>query len=324
VPYDVFHVNQPHCYLAAKDHRRFRRPGVFIHRSHGLELRFNEAIEHWRRQWHEPEAKGLVRSLASRVVRNLLERHFYLAARYCDGTVVSSTGSHTFLTTRLGVAPERIGAIPQAVPDSYLSHPALDLDRDRLQRVLHVGELEFCKAPRLVAETFRSLAQRFPQARFTWVCGEARHDRARAMLGDLAGRCEFLPWRSQDDLRAIYDAHGIFIFPSLFEGFGKVFLEAMARGLCVVGSDEGGMPDIIRHGENGYLVPVGDGRQLTERVAMLLQDFDTAARVARSARATAQGYTWDVFASRLVAFYRSLIRLQEPERQRHNAPAQRS
>ena len=46
-----------------------------------------------------------------------------------------------------------------------------------------------------------------------------------------------------------------FLYSSLFEGFGKVALEAMARGLCVIASDVGSMRDVIHSGQDGVLIP---------------------------------------------------------------------
>ena len=62
----------------------------------------------------------------------------------------------------------------------------------------------------------------------------------------------------------VYDEHGVFLFPSFFEGFGKAFLEAMSRGLVVVASNNGGMRDVIKDGQSGFLVKTGDWRQMAD------------------------------------------------------------
>jgi glycosyltransferase involved in cell wall biosynthesis len=136
----------------------------------------------------------------------------------------------------------------------------------------------------------------------TWVCDRAHHATIRAMLSAGANaRLDLLHWTSQEELRSIYDAHGFFLFPSFFEGFGKAFLEAMSRGCVVVASDVGGMHDIIRHGENGVLVPPGDARALADAVQAI--DFDRAARMSAAAAQTAREYTWERVARETAAFY---------------------
>ena len=75
----------------------------------------------------------------------------------------------------------------------------------------------------------------------------------------------------------VYDRHGVFLFPSFFEGFGKAFLEAMSRGLVVIASDVGGMHDLIRDGENGFLVAPGDAAALAMRVPAARAEMATVA-----------------------------------------------
>ena len=80
----------------------------------------------------------------------------------------------------------------------------------------------------------------------TWVTSKLAHDQVLELLSETARpRVALLDWMPQKELLDVYDNHGIFVFPSFFEGFGKAFLEAMARGLCVVAADNGGASDVI-------------------------------------------------------------------------------
>jgi glycosyltransferase involved in cell wall biosynthesis len=308
--YDVVHVNQPHCWLAARDHRRAHRPGVFVQRSHGWELRANEALAHWRRRWNEPE-KRFPSSVLSALLRRLLDRHNRLAAHWCDGAIVSATQCRAYLIQRHGVAAERIACVPQAPPEDYRRVPLPAEDAARRERVLYVSQFAYFKAPRIVAEAMCRLVERFPQASFTWVCDPAHHEAVRALLGAAVPRVTLLGWMPQAQLRETYDRHGVFLFPSLFEGFGKVFLEAMARGLCVAASDEGGMRDVIRSGDDGLLVPVGDAAALADAAAKVMHDPALFSRMSGAARATALQYTWERVAGETAAFYERLLLLKQ-------------
>jgi glycosyltransferase involved in cell wall biosynthesis len=307
--YDVYHVNQPHCWLAAKDHQRTRRPGVFVQRSHGWELRSNEIIDQWRRRWKEPE-KRFPGSLLTAALRKLLDRNCHRAVCYCEGTIVSSSLCKEYLEARHRAAPERVACIPQAPPLSFAQAPARPASPERAMRVLYVAQFAYFKAPRVVAEAIALLAGRFPRYEFTWVCDAGHHDAVRALLGAAAPRCRLLTWMGQEALREIYDQHGVFLFPSLFEGFGKAFLEAMARGLCVAATKEGGMIDVIRHGDNGLLVPTGDAAALADAAASVMSDPARFARMSQAARETAVQYTWERVARETVAFYERLLALK--------------
>jgi glycosyltransferase involved in cell wall biosynthesis len=291
-PYDVFHVNQPHGFLAAK-----ARPDgtVFVHRSHGLEPRVERDLAPWR-----PKEK-----LASRAIAALLARHSRLIARYADGHIVSSGGDADFLRDELYVDQRRIAVIPQAAPDAFVQSPAPPMTQERLRRVLYVGQFAFVKAPAVAATIMSRLAGVRPELRFTWVCSRAHHTEVRALLGNTP--VDLLDWMPAETLRAIYDAHGIFLFTSYFEGFGKVFLEAMSRGLCVVSTRVGGAPDVIRSGDNGILVRVGDTDQAIAAIESLLAGFGAAARISANAAETARAYTWDRVARETAAFYERLL-----------------
>ena len=91
----------------------------------------------------------------------------------------------------------------------------------------------------------------------------------------------------------IYRAHDILIMPSLFEGFGKVWMEAMAEGTCVVGFAEGGLQDVARHEEHALLCDTGDTEALTALLHRALNDLDTTRQLGRRAQAQVRLFTWD-------------------------------
>jgi phosphatidylinositol alpha-1,6-mannosyltransferase len=100
----------------------------------------------------------------------------------------------------------------------------------------------------------------------------------RAWLEDLAEQngvnrhVHFLAELSYPELAACYSACEIFALPSKGEGFGLVYLEAMACGKPVIGGAHGGAPEIIEDGVTGYLVPHGDPMQLATSLEALLAD----------------------------------------------------
>ena len=75
-----------------------------------------------------------------------------------------------------------------------------------------------------------------------------------------------------DRLLALYHDADLFVMPSLGECFGIATVEAMAAGLPVIGSDVGGTADIIEPGGNGYITRAGDGADLAEAIAAVLDD----------------------------------------------------
>jgi len=305
--YDVVHVNQPHGFRAARAVHRLAPKTVFIHRSHGFELNVEETLRPWIDKFGSDERNALRRA-ATQALAPLLRRHSKAIAREADGHVVSSSIDAAFLIERMGVPREKIATIPQAAPDSFLETAAPPMTAQRLRRVLNVGQFAFVKGPMIAAAAMNQLAAAQPDLRFTWVCDRASEASIRALLtAEANAMLEVVPWTTQEALRDLYDAHGIFLFPSFFEGFGKAFLEAMSRGLCVAASNTGGMHDVITSGTDGVLVPPGDAHAVADSVLAIVHDPARASAMSDAAAVTARRYTWERVARELTALYENRL-----------------
>jgi glycosyltransferase involved in cell wall biosynthesis len=76
----------------------------------------------------------------------------------------------------------------------------------------------------------------------------------------------------------------VFLLPSELESFGLAALEAMACGVAVVGSDAGGLPEVVRHAETGYLLPVGDVDGMAARSIEILKDDEHRREMGQAGR----------------------------------------
>jgi D-inositol-3-phosphate glycosyltransferase len=127
--------------------------------------------------------------------------------------------------------------------------------------------------------------------------------REKLGLGQLVA---FLGRRDQDTLPYYYSAAEAVVVPSHYESFGLVALEAMACGTPVVASETGGLVFLVRDGETGFHVPVGDAPALAEKIDLLIRDEALRARLGRQARAYAQRFDWPIIADQIVELYKSL------------------
>jgi L-malate glycosyltransferase len=88
----------------------------------------------------------------------------------------------------------------------------------------------------------------------------------------------------QDNIEEMTAIADLYLLPSELESFGLSALEAMACGVPVIGSDAGGLPEVVTHGETGYLLPVGDIEGMAGRALELLRDKALHQRMAQAAR----------------------------------------
>ncbi|WP_334071554.1 MULTISPECIES: N-acetyl-alpha-D-glucosaminyl L-malate synthase BshA [Paenibacillus] len=93
----------------------------------------------------------------------------------------------------------------------------------------------------------------------------------------LEDRVHFLG--KQDDIAQVISMADVLLLPSEKESFGLVALEAMACGVPTVGSIAGGIPELVAHGETGFLAPIGDTRLMAEYCVSLLTDPELSGRV---------------------------------------------
>ncbi len=304
--FDIVHVNQSHGYLAAAMVKRMNNKTVFVHRSHGFESRVSTVLMPWKTQY--AKKRTFPRLAASKVMAKALEFNYRSIARHADGHIVSASLCADYLIDRCGVSAEKIAVIPQAPPKLYQDVLLPEFDAARLNRLLYVGQLDFFKAPMILAAAFERILELNPDATLTWLCNAQHHSEAASLLGKHArSKTRFIDWIEQDRLIEIYDNHGVFLFPSFFEGFGKVFLEAMSRGLAVIASEEGGAKDLIANSHDGYLVAVGDVEGIVAAYSRLHSNPLLAEKLGINARETAMSYTWDRVAKETVAFYNRLI-----------------
>jgi len=102
-------------------------------------------------------------------------------------------------------------------------------------------------------------------------------------------------------------ASDVFVLPSLSEGFPVVILEAMASGLPIVATKVGGLPEIIKDGENGFLVEPKNPKEIAEKVLLLLEDDELRERISRSFKEKVKNYSWESVVKRLEEVYQRCI-----------------
>jgi len=166
-----------------------------------------------------------------------------------------------------------------------LFHPGESRDDNRL---LFIGKLSEQKglARLLAAMTMMQTKPRLTVVGAGRLDDTALRERARALGVD--ERIEWLPILSQADLAVQYRRAAIHVIPALDEGLGLTAVESLLSETPVVGFDSGGLPDIVRDGETGRLVPPGDEPALAAALDELLTDAALRRRLGAQGRAHAE------------------------------------
>ncbi len=238
------------------------------------------------------------------------------AIRRVDALLAISRYTADQMVSAQKINPVRVSLLPLALdPDFWKCAQQVSEQRrptgfPRGRVVLTVTRLAAVDAYKGVDTLIQALA-RLPDETHLVVVGDG-DDRPRlealARAQGVAHRVHFSGALERDELVACYQHCDVFALPSKGEGFGLVFLEAMAFGKPVVGGAHGGTLDIIEHGSNGFLVPHGEVEQLAATLRRLLADPALCAEVGRRAREhVAQHYLFPQFAARLHAILDELL-----------------
>lgn len=274
-------------------------------------------------QWRHPEARNVITlhdatafrfpELHTPATRQLQRRKAAFARDSADLVIVISEATRRDVVEHLGLEPARVRRIYPGVDSVFrpvsdremLAQTLEHLGLDPGGYILHVGTIEPRKNLTRLVEAYARLDPAWGSMPRLVLAG-ARGWRARpvfervASLG-LAGSVVFLGEVPNRLLPALYTGALVFVYPSLYEGFGLPPLEAMACGTPVVTSNTSSLPEVV--GDAGVMVDPRDVDGLAGALDGLLAD--PAWRAALSARGLrrAASFTWDRAARETLAAY---------------------
>lgn len=216
---------------------------------------------------HTPDRPGPVATAKHR-----LNRHVFTHAAWCVGW---SRWVRDSFVADYGVEPDHTEVIPPGV-DTADWQPGAGSGGPGLRILFVGGDFERKGGPALL----RAFAQ-LPDDCELVVVTKSRVPRAdRVRVVDDLGP-------NDPRLVELFRTSDVFALPSLAEAFGIAAAEASAAGLPVVGSDVGGLPDIVEHGVTGFVVPPGDDGAIA-RALLLLGERETRDRMGAAARRRAE------------------------------------
>ncbi|MGB9631880.1 MAG: glycosyltransferase family 4 protein [Chloroflexaceae bacterium] len=214
----------------------------------------------------------------------------------------------------LGVAPERVVVTPNAVREHFRPPDPAVLGAFRARKglperfVLYVGTLEPRKNLTTLLEAYAEVAKQ--QAAPLLVGGgkgwlyDAVFQRLEAL--GLRERVRFVGYLDEEELPLWYAAATVFVFPSIYEGFGMPPLEAMACGTPVVASNTSSLPEVV--GDAGLTVSPYDPAALAAAISRVLDDADLRQELRERGLRQARAFSWRVTAERTLAAYEAAAR----------------
>ncbi len=233
----------------------------------------------------------------------------------------------------LSVPPDKVRVVPNGIdagrmacPDSAddlaLFRRRWALDSERI--ILFVGRLVREKGVEVLIDAMPRVVAACPEARAIVVGGGGSEGLAQRAKGAGVGeKMVFAGFLPDEDLARLYRVADVAVFPSLYEPFGIVVLEALAAGVPVVTSDIGGFREIVRHNETGIHTWADNPESLAWGICRVLSDPALAARLgSQGPEEVRQRYAWGGIAERTMGVYDEVVKgVHEGGAQQADGPA---
>jgi glycosyltransferase involved in cell wall biosynthesis len=176
---------------------------------------------------------------------------------------------------------------------------------DKTFRVIFAGGMSLRKGIHYLLQAFSEL--KLPQSEL-WLLGSMSKE-ARPFFNKYEGSFQYKGHIPQRDLYKYYSQGSVFVLFSIEEGLACVQAQAMACGLPVICSTNTGGQDIIREGQDGFILPIRDVKGLKEKLSYLYENPGICKAMGASARKRVrQDFSWDDYGNKIISRYADVLK----------------
>ena len=259
-------------------------------RKHGIQCIYELPIGHYRAYQRIVEEERQLRPEWTPTLAGLHDSPEKLARKdqeleRAESIFVASTFTARTLDTFPGPLTPRIYTVPYGAPP--LGPPRLPTKAQDPLRVLYVGSIGQRKG---ISYLFEAVDQLHVPYTLTLL---GRPVAMPKVMEKALSRFRFIESAPHAEVLRLMREHDVLVFPSLFEGFGLVILEAMAQGTVVVATPHTAAPDLLDDGRDGFIVPIRSAEAIAQRLTQLAENRGLLANMSEAAQRKASECTWE-------------------------------
>ncbi len=263
------------------------------------------------------EAKSLMGY--KKIYKDYVKRYFYYnitkifegkALRKLDFVICNSNYVASAINTNYKVPHMRLGVVPLTIALEEFQKEYKEVCTGK-PTILFIGNNFQEKGLPTLIKAGKFIVKDYPNATFL-VIGKDPYKTEMQKLSSklgIAGNVKFLGWVKHSEIINYYKSSDLYVMPSHVEGFGLVFLEAMACKIPVIGSNIGGIKELIQDCENGMLVDPFDYKGLSSSTIRILKDKSLRDKLIKNGLKTVSKYTKEAMIDKTMGVYNKLLRM---------------
>lgn len=216
---------------------------------------------------------------------------------------------------KIDVIPNGVSLKPSDAERAEIQAVRRHYANDHERLVFFVGRLVFEKGVDILLRALPHVLASHPHTIVVIAGRGPERDALAALAHDLgvASRVRFAGYISDEERNTLYQAADVAVFPSRYEPFGIVALEAMALGAPLVASGSGGLAEVVEHRQTGLLFHPGDPRSLAEQLIAALDSPSLCRAMShRALQVVTERYSWRRIAQQTLEVYRSVLEAAKP------------
>jgi glycosyltransferase involved in cell wall biosynthesis len=237
------------------------------------------------------------------------------SAKRADAVIAVSESTRQDAIRILNIPPEKITTTQLGTDPSF--KPSLDdLSREKViekydlpdKFILYVGLVEPRKNLPVLLNAYKKIVaggteyQLVIVGRYGWMYEDVIR---QIRVSNLENRVHLTGYVDYEDLPIVYNLASLFVYPTIYEGFGLPALEALACGTPVITTNVSSLPEIVD--EAGLLIPPDDVQSLYEAMKAVLEDHQLRQKLIRAGPIRAERFTWERTAEQTLQIYRQVL-----------------
>lgn len=229
------------------------------------------------------------------------------ACKFSDVIFVPSKYSKKMITDSYNVNPLKITVIPNGIDRNALKKRRKTLDKDNVN-LIFIGKLSYQKGLDVLIKSIREVKKSGHNVTLR-IIGDGDFEKYKLLVSklDLNSNIKFLGRITGEDKFSVLSASDIFVFPSNYESFGNVLVEAMARSLPIISTNTTAIPEVVG-GDAGILISPNDPISLARAINCLIENPRETKRMGIAGyKRVEKYYTWDKIIDWKINIFKNLI-----------------